>query len=198
MANKLIVEFLNQWMRDKALRCKVLHKENTELGLWGLDVEQRAALKSFDETKIVDQILKEFALLGIDLDELRKAIYGLVAGGGGPAGGLSTASYDEGKTHIRRVEPGVVTLNTQTDVVLLGQGFKDVSGKITVECRRPMKTVAGAVQSVSCGVDVWQRVTVRVTLDEVGDWEVLAHNDDDLDGAGNPVWSNPSGTIHVI
>jgi hypothetical protein len=191
MANKLIIEFVNDWIRDTAgIRCRVLHNENTEMTNWGLDVSQRNALKSFDRPAVVKKIIEELLLLGIDLDDLRKSIWGLAPG---DTSAVNAALYDQGRTHIRRVEPAVVTADTPTPVVLLGQGFTNNAAQIAVRCEKAGEPVQAFVPaSVSCGVDVWQRVTVTVRLSPAGDWTVSAQN------AGDADWSLPTGTIHVI
>jgi hypothetical protein len=198
MPNKLIIEFVNDWIRKKNVRCAVLHKEDTAMVAEQLDATQRTVLKSFDKALIWEEILKEMKTLGIDLDALRKAIWNLDPGVN-PVGGLSTAVYDEGKTHIRRVEPAVISISAATPLVLLGQGFKEAAASITVECRKAgFPTKSFKASSVSCGVDVWQRVTVNVTLDQTGDWEIFAQNDDDPPVNGVRPWSDPSGTVHVV
>ena len=195
MGKKLIVEFIIDWIRDKALREKVLHKETTEMGSFGLDGSQIGELRKFKLAEIGKRVADE---LGVDLDDLRHAIYGPDSA----TGAVAAAAYDEGKTHIRRVVPKIVTQGTQSTVVLWGHGFKSDASKITVEfVTGPLLsrvTVPGTVTGVECGVDVWQRVSVDLKLTQVGDWMVQAHNDDDKDGQGNYIWSFPAGTIHAV
>jgi hypothetical protein len=195
MAQKLIVEFLRDWTHRKDLREKVLHKETTEMGAYGLDGTQIKLLRRFDRPMIAKQIAKE---LGIDMEDLHDAIYGEAD----PTSAIGAAAYDEGKTHIRLVVPSVISVNTLSEVVLMGQGFKSDPNLVTVEFRTgpPVNTitVAGNVTGIKCGVDVWQRVAVNVTLTATGDWEVRAHNDDDGNGPANWVWSAPTGKVHAV
>jgi hypothetical protein len=193
MAQKLIIDFLRDWVRDQQLREEVLHKEKTGMQNYGLDLPQIALLRKFDQQKIAEKIAKE---LGLDLADLQEAIYGVA----GPSAAAGAAAYDEGRTHIRRVNPKVISANTATEVVLMGHGFKSDITKVTVEFRTgvPPVSVQGQVTEVKCGVDVWQRVAVDVTLGTTGDWEVRAHNDDDKDASNNWIWSEPTGTVHVV
>jgi hypothetical protein len=197
MAKKLIVDFLFDWVRDAQLRQKVLHKEKTELGNYGLDTDQIGALRKF----VLPQIAKRMAdELGVDLDDLRHAVYGPDSDGG--TGALGAAAYDEGKTHIRRIHPAIVTQSAASAIMLCGHGFKSDPSKVTVEfltgSPAAPTTVKGTVTGVSCDIDVWQRVAVNVTLNQTGEWAVRAHNDDDVDAGGNIVWSDPLGRLYVV
>jgi hypothetical protein len=186
MSDKFIIDFLHEWLHDGALRCKVLHQEKTQMGIWGLDQTQRETLISLDRDTIVSRILEE---LGIDLDALKHAIKG---GPGSPTGAGAASGYDEGTTHIRRTEPKIVDLNQVTELTLYGQGFVSTPANIEVQCSRGGVTKTFQATEVTCGVDVWQRVTVPVTLDAVGEWVVTARNN------GEAAWSNPPGTVHVL
>jgi hypothetical protein len=199
MAEKTIVDFLHDWMRSKPLREKVLHKEKTEMGSYGLDDAQIKELRNFRLLKIAKRMADE---LGLDLDDLREAVYGPDDPSG--AGAVGAAAYDEGRTHIRRVVPAIVSRGVASEVVLWGHGFKSDKTKVTVEFLNgppPPTTVAGVVTDVQCGIDVWQRITVQMTLNQTGDWTVRAHNDDDETpppGSGNWIWSDPVGRVHVV
>jgi hypothetical protein len=197
MAQKLIIDFLHDWVRNKKLREDVLHREEDGMKDYGLDGPQYNVLRKFDQQKIVEKIAKE---LGLDLEDLREAVYGTP--GVAPAAGA--AAYDQGRTHIRRVVPAVISVNTSSEVVLMGHGFKSDKAKVTVEfiTGPPANpTIKSAtVNWIKCGVDIWQRVAVSVTLDATGDWDARAHNDDEGDppGSGNWKWSQPSGRVHVV
>jgi hypothetical protein len=186
MSDKFIIDFLHEWLHDGGLRCKVLHQEKTQMGVWGLDQKQREVLTSLDKDKIVVQILDE---LGLDLDTLKKIVY---PPPGSPTGAGAAAGYDEGRTHIRRIDPNFVDLNQTKTVTLFGQGFVSTPANIEVQCSKGGVTQTFQATEVNCGVDVWQRVEVPVTLDVVGEWVVNARN------SGETNWSNPSGTIHVL
>jgi hypothetical protein len=195
MANRLIVDLIYDWIRDQKLREGVLHKEETNMNAYGLEDKQIKILRKFKLEEIAGRICEE---LGVDLDDLRQAIYGPDSA----AGAAGAAAYDEGKTHIRRVVPKVAPNGTQTTFVLWGHGFKADNTKITVEFvtgppNNPV-IVQGTVTAVECGVDVWQRVTVTATLNQTGDWAVRAHNDDDIDASKQVIWSDPSGMVHVV
>lgn len=201
MASKLIVDFLHDWIRNTGdVRARVLHKERTEMLAEGLDLAQIQALKKFHPNEVLQKLMDEF---GLDLDALRHAIYGPDPASG--TAGMSTAAYDEGKTHIRQVIPAVVPANTAVDVVLKGQGFKSDVNTITIEFLTGSPTsptvVTPTLLEVHSDVDVWQRVKVNVTLPQPGDWAIRAHNDDDLDTTTTPptpIWSDPQGVIHAL
>jgi hypothetical protein len=161
---------------------------------YGLDANQIKALAALSQQEIGAQICKE---LGIRLPDLREAIYGSPE----PTGGTGAAAYDQGKTHIRRVVPTIIPANTDSEIMLMGQGFKSDKNLVTVEFRtgwEPETKVPGAVTDIVCGVDVWQRVSVKVNLGIADDWSVHAHNDDDQNASGEWIWSAPHGRIHVV
>jgi hypothetical protein len=201
MADKLIADFVRDWLYNSSnLREEVLHKELDGMKAYGLDDTQIELLRKFELPKIARRISKE---LGIDMDDLREAIYGE---GGDAFAALGAAAYQQGVTHIRRVVPAVVLANppNPSKVVLMGQGFKSDPTKVTVQFVTGPPTapvpVAGVVTSISSDVDVWQRIHVDVTLTQTGDWVVQAHNDDEATTGpgGNPKWSAPKGKIHAI
>jgi hypothetical protein len=205
MAERLIIDFLYDWVRTKKLREDVLHKEESGMGSgdggtipgFGLDDKQIADLRAFKLVEIATRMCEE---LGVDLKDLREAVYGPDSPGGAAGG----AAYDEGRTHIRRIVPKVVPLSTATGVVLWGHGFKSAKGKVTVQFlqgdpKNPTHLEVGTVTAIECGVDVWQRVSVDVTLKQTGDWAVRARNDDDFEEDGvTEAWSIPVGTVHVV
>ena len=201
MADKLIADFVCDWLYNTGnLREKVLHKERDGMQDYGLDLTQIELIRKFEPEKIARLLAKE---LGIDMDDLRKSIIG--EGGDGFAA-LGAASYDQGMTHIRRVVPAVVPANpaSPSKVVLMGQGFKSDPSLVTVRfiTGPPTNpTIAPAtVTAISSDIDVWQRVSVQVTLTQKGDWLAEAHNDDEatIGPGGNPKWSAPKGRIHAI
>jgi hypothetical protein len=193
MAQKLIIDFLHDWIRNETLRKKVLHKELTHMKIpGGLDDGQIQVLTGFEIGKIAEQIAKE---LGLDLDDLREAVYGKPS----ETGGTSGAAYDEGRTHIRRIVPAVVAAVSapQTQkIVLWGHGFHENASDVTVQFTTGSAASPTVVQTtpthIEYGVDVWQRVTVEVTLSVTGDWDVHAFSTGDLDKNGQ------RGTIHVV
>lgn len=195
MPQKFLVEFLADWIRDEQFRCAVLYQEQTSLDAYGLTQEQKTALLSLDKKQILAQIHKELEqYLAIDLDKLRDEVGGPVPvpGPGGtptlPDGTRMLAStafallsaineaalYGQGRVHLRGAKPAGVAKDKKRLVVLRGQGF-DV--KPEVEFVKDSKIVQGEVQEITCDVDVYQRVLVKVKLDEEGEWKVRARND---------------------
>lgn len=99
--------------------------------------------------------------------------------------------YAEGQVHIRGVTPPTLSQGDDRILVIRGQGFDEAS-KIQVRFRKGPKHKNADVLGVTCDVDVYQRVTVRVTLDELGEWAVQARNQ------GESVWSTEDVSVVVI
>jgi hypothetical protein len=175
MPTKYIVEFLAKWIRDEDFRCKVLHKEVTSLQDWELTGEQVDDLLSLNKETILKRILKEFEDdLGVNLDKVQMEVIGVPQPPIlGPTAAAMATVYTEGAVHVRGTDPQTVPVGVEKMVVLRGQGFE---GTPQVQFERGTKSVSPTVVSVSCDVDVYQRVAVNVELDEVGEWKVKARN----------------------
>jgi hypothetical protein len=88
----------------------------------------------------------------------------------------TNTAYNEGQVHIRGVTPTSIGVDLDKSVILRGQGFDEGA---MVEFRKqdePGKKVDGQVTGISCDMDVYQRVTVDVKLDEQGYWLVHGKN----------------------
>jgi hypothetical protein len=88
----------------------------------------------------------------------------------------ANTAYNEGQVHIRGVTPEAVDSGSETLVVVRGQGFDEDP---TIEFRKQDQQdtkVEGEVLGVSCDIDVFQRVTVKVKLGEEGYWLVHGRN----------------------
>src|SRR5262249_42079845 len=116
-----MVEFLAQWIRDEGLRRKVLFREQTAMQDWGLEQTQIDDLISLDSDDILAKLREELEDgLGIDLDQVLSDITS--TGGMGTGGG---AAYQEGKAHVRGVEPAKITRNLESIVIVRGHGYDD-------------------------------------------------------------------------
>jgi hypothetical protein len=195
MPNKFLVEFLAQWIVDPVLRCAVLHQEQTTLQQWGLIGTQRFALLSLDEQTILNQIKQEFTALGVDLDRVKQEVTGVVVGGAGVAGtgGVAAAStmYPAGEVHVRGVTPVTIAVNLQRNITIRGQGF-DCNDTTEVRFEKGGVEEDGTViGGIACDIDIYQRVTVQVKLNETGSWRVKARN------ASDPDWSTENVILTV-
>ncbi len=187
MPDKYLVEFLAQWVRDEDLRCKVLYQEQTSLQAWGLDAAQIADLLSLDEDTILARIAQELkADFGVDLATLSQEVFG--GGGGGGGGGGAAAIYGQGQAHVRRTEPGELAKDLESVVIVLGQGFDPA---VVVHFVKGTKKIQGTVLGIECDADVYQRITVKVKLDDKGAWTVRAQN------AGEPESTEPTSVTVV-
>jgi hypothetical protein len=191
MPKKYVVEFLARWIRDEEFRCKVLHREITTLQDWELTGEQVDDLTSLDKQKILNRILKEFETdLGVDLDKVQQEVIGVPAPPIlGPTAAAMGTVYTEGAVHVRGIQPKTVPVGVEKVLVLRGQGFE---GTPQVTFERGTTSVTPTVVSVSCDVDVYQRVTMKVTLNEVGEWTVRARN------VSTDPWSAEFATVQVV
>lgn len=116
----------------------------------------------------------------------------------------SATVYSEGQVHVRGVTPLTVAKGAESVLVLRGQGFDascadtpagtSAETSVTPEVRFKLgsKTAPGVVLGITCDVDVYQRVTVKVTLDELGQWSVQARNNP------NEPWSTEFVTVGVL
>lgn len=181
--NKLLVEYIADFVRDEAVRCQSLRHEWEGPKAYGLDDLQVEALNSFDWATIFEKAAAELEEINVDL--AAKLVQ--ISGGNPPGGGVGPANiaksmYGGGQIHIRELDPPAAAANQSVQITLLGNGFEahpevyftPKSGAL------PLPTVqANAVQGAfvkhSCDVDLYQRVTVSVTL-AAGEWWVQARN----------------------
>lgn len=88
--------------------------------------------------------------------------------------------YGQGRVHLRRTHPVSWPKDQDEYISVFGQGF-DNAAKIRFERSvgdpPTLTTVDGEVVGIHCGVDVYQKVTVKVKLDESGQWLVRGRND---------------------
>jgi len=119
---------------------------------------------------------------------------GATTAGGATAGAAIAFSvagatvYDQGQVHVRGTDVPTATRGEEEIIVVLGQGF-DASPEVRFE--RAAQVVDAEILGIHCGVDLYQRVTIRVTLGETGRWTVRARN------AGDPEWSTELVQIMV-
>jgi len=172
MPDKYLVEFIAQWIRDEDLRSKVLREEVTEMADWGLDANQSADLRSLDKDRIRDRMLDELTKdLGIDLDQILQDF--AATGGQGGAGGSAGSGYEEGNVHVRGVVPTTVKSGLESVVVVRGHGWEENVEIVFVPAGGGAEVVAERLD-LGSDVDVWQRVTVKVTLPDAGTWQLVA------------------------
>ena len=195
MPEKLLVQFLERWIRDAEFRGKVLHKELTTLGAEKYTADQIQALLSLDRETILAQIVKEFEGLGMDLDKAKKEA-------GRPQRIMAGSGYAEGDVHVRGVTPATIARGDTRHVVVRGQGFQWDSpvGNIQVQfvlgdVANPTATETYPAIDLGNDVDIYQRVTVEATLNQVGIWKVFARN---VPSSGdNSGWSTETVTVTV-
>lgn len=172
MPDKFLIEFFAHWIRDESLRRKVLFRERTAMMGWGLSMQQVDDLVALEKETILDRLRDELQQdLAIDLDKVLEDITN--TGGMGTGGGAAGAAYQEGKVHVRGVEPAKITKNQESIVIVRGHGYDDSAEArfVPVAGGAP---VQGKVLSIDSDVDVWQRLTVKVTLPSAGKWRVVA------------------------
>jgi hypothetical protein len=109
--------------------------------------------------------------LHINLAKVKKDIED--SGGFGPG---AAAAYDEGKTHVRGVEPKKIQQNLESIVIVRGHGWDNSLKVFFVPTTGA--TVEGTLLSMDCDIDVWQRATVKVTLPTQGKWRVMGRIED--------------------
>lgn len=177
MPDILLVQFLERWIRDDEFRRKVLHKEKTTLSDYGLLDSQIQKLLTLDKDVILAEIAKEFEDLGVDLDkakrEMKRPSPSVIMSG--------QMMYSEGAVHVRGVTPQLLKRGEARHVVIRGQGLEWDSQLQDIEVDFNHKDVAAPILCTpvidfGCDVDVYQRVTVEVTLDKLGIWKVRARN----------------------
>jgi hypothetical protein len=172
MPDKYLVEFVAKWIEDEGLRKRVLHREVKKLAAWGLTQQQSSDLRSLDKqrilTRLVDELEKD---LGIDLQKILDDIAD-TGGVSGDGGGAVAAAYDEGRTHVRGIEPQTIPSGTESMVVVRGHGFDD-SLEVFFVPFAGGSPVKGHRLDLDHDIDVWQRAKVKVTLPSAGKWRVM-------------------------
>ena len=181
MAPRYLVEFMAKWINDPSFRWDVLQREITTLQDFGLDNPQITDLVSLDKQAILARLQDELeTTLGIDLQKVRDEKN--ESEKPNPANPLlaavGAAAYTEGQPHVRATDPVEIAQNLSSIVIVRGQGFDP---GVSVRFEKGTSTVHGQVLAASCDVDVFQRLTVRVTLDSKGMWKVVAKNADPAD-----------------
>lgn len=199
---KLLVEFLADFVNDETVRCSVLRHEFDGPKDYGLSPEQVAAVTTFDLATIMQVAQEELEALGIDLAAKAAEVHGgsspvsPLPGGGGAAPTNATASgveaslYSGGQIHIRKLEPASIQAQTQTTLTVLGNGFE---ANPEVQFSKEGESILGTVVATSCDLDLYQRITVEVSLPSSGDWMVQARNSPEEDWNATDV-----GTLTVL
>ena len=86
MPNKLLVNFISDFVSDEKVRCRILKNEMDGLRDYGMSDLQIATLLSLDRDTILDGIAGELIGLGIDLGKVsNESGMGKQAGTGGGA-----------------------------------------------------------------------------------------------------------------
>lgn len=184
--DRLLVQFVAEFMRDEALRCKVLFNEKVEPKNWGLDQDQVDIINSYDPDLILCEMYKELLASGVDVVRKEKENNGDSNAPNTPlpdceAGNdlklMLASAYQAGAIHGRKLDRPSIPANTPTDVTILGNGF-DIP---TIEVRFTQtdeQPVQPTIDAKSCDVDLYQRLTVNVTLPpgKANKWRVQFRN----------------------
>lgn len=184
----LLVNFVSDFVRDvPGVRCAVLKNDVEGLRAYGLSDQQIAELRSFDPNRVLTMLHSELLAMGIDLVKKGKEVGGLLTSTPKPPGGgfgllASQSMYSAEFLHIRGIDPPAIARATATTIVLRGNGFGQHPQIRFTLAEQP--EVVQEVLSVSCDVDLYQRVTLVATLNSAGEWKVEARNPPDQD------WSN--------
>lgn len=186
MANKLLIEFLADFVANEGLRCKVLRHEWQGPTDYGLTAAQVNILNTFDMKTIFEEARKEIEALGIDLTKKMQEIQGGAGGGGAGAASM----YHGGQVHIRKLDPAQIQAGTPARVTVLGNGFESAP---QVLFSNGATSILGVVAGTSCDLDLYQRLEVDVTLPQAGNWTVQARNS--ANEAFNPT---DTGTLTVV
>jgi hypothetical protein len=172
MPDKYLVEFLAQWIRDESLRRRVLLREIDTMREWGLTAPQSADLRSLDKTRILNSLEKELKDdFGIDLSKILQDFAATPTAT--PVGFSAGAVYQQGRVHVRGVDPAGIKMGTPSIVIVRGHGW-DRTLKVHFVPVTVGAAVDGTLLEMDCDVDVWQRATVKVTLPTIGKWRVVA------------------------
>ena len=196
MAEKLLINFVSDFLTDETLRCQVLKHEWKGPLDYGLPIEKVNILNSFNLEIVFEEMKKEVKEKGIDL--AKKLLE--ITGGKRPAplrtaaAAMESSMYQAGHVHIRKVEPAEIAAGQPTRITLLGNGF-DKSPQVSFTKGTPPTEkggeVLGAIVGSSCDLDLYQRVHVEVTL-AAGTWTIQARNSD------NEKWNTADvGTVTV-
>lgn len=198
MPDKLLVNFVADFITKETVRCMTLKNEIEGPREYGLNEAQIATLNTFDLTTIFKAMREEVLALGIDLKKKKDEVQGL-GGGVVPsqvealvANVVNQSMYSAGRVHIRNVQSGIIKSGTETTLTILGNGF-DKTPQIGFSKDSPTQnpSVLGTVIKSSCDLDLYQRLTVTVTLNESGTWKIQGRNssneqwNDQNDGVGS-------------
>lgn len=142
----LLIHFISDFLRDEALRCSVMEDEDAAYAKYGLSPEQQALLQRVrDGDATRDDLLKAIA------DEIGPIRF---------EPGAGALTYPAGDVIIHRHQ--VSSVGDARTVELVGVGF--ASGSTVTFTAGDGTSTPGVVTKRTCDVDVWQRLTVTVTL----------------------------------
>lgn len=205
---KLLVEFIAEFINNEGFRFNVLRREITTMRQYGLTENQIATLMTLESGEILAAIKAELIDWGADVDALdlmismasrgaAEDVLSRVKAGTAGLGAIralaaSASMYAEGQIHIRKVLPESVSANQQVNVELQGHGF-DVGQNtneeaVTPEVRFSKLDANGTPESnvfvivsaldVTVDQDLFQHVSLQVTLPVAGTWVIDARNMD--------------------
>lgn len=178
---KYLVEFIAQWIRDPAMRRRILYEEQTKLDKeWP---EHSVILRSFNRKLIIKSLLEELEKdLKIDLRRLEHEVHNSHDGDGpycepGPDGiPREEIFYEETDPHVRGVEPPEIVAGQLSLVRVRGHGWDE---KLEISFRpeggnpNGRDDVPGEIISFSSDIDIYQHAVVQVTLG-ADNWTVHA------------------------
>jgi hypothetical protein len=163
---KFLVEFIADFVREPNLRCAVLRAEKTAMLRYGLTGDQLLLLRRLDKTEIVGAMYEELQTwCGLNLDVIKNEVI---------HGDAVHAAYSEGRIHIRGVDGVAPTVGADHELTVRGQGF-DIRPEVVFK-HDDGEQVEADVINTECGVDLYQRVKVKVKLTKAGAWTVGARN----------------------
>lgn len=202
---KLLVEFIVEFINNEAFRFNVLRRERTTMEQFGLNSAQINTLLTLKSADILPVIKDELVAWGADIDALDplsqasraaaakvlKAVEEGTAGLSAIRALVASASmYAEGQIHIREVSPGMASVNQPTSVELKGHGFdigQNNNVTVTPQIRFSKLNEQGSIDTsvtpvivsaldVTVDNDLYQHATLQVTLTSAGTWAIDARN----------------------
>jgi hypothetical protein len=169
----LVVEFLAEWIHDNDLRCRVLKDKRTALKKLGLSPGAIDALVDLNTTDILAVLREELEQhYEIYPGKTKKVIDKTPNRKPSRSAGLDFF-WDEGRAHVRRVEPTRIEKGRKRTLTVSGQGW-DRGLQMWFEPVNGGRRVKGQVSQIDCDRDIWQRAKVKVTLPTPGKWNVIA------------------------
>ncbi len=213
---QLVAEFMNP--ANEQMRADILRNHETGLASHGMSPQQADILRTMISSDVLPEMISELgdsSFTGpppaIDVADLKQMMADFDAKGRevfpGRTGFVAeamlsaAAAYNAAGVHIFGVDPEVVHMGGPVSLVIRGNGYEHnvASGTLPLvqfvpgdEPEDSPDAVPGTAKSMSCDIDLNERILVEVTFPYKGKWRAMVKN------AGDATWSGDAEGKNIL